>query len=66
MYFNSYCDNASCPAIFDSYFRNVRIYESDNSLYTYAWDFGDGLAVSSSVGYDSIYHIYKNPGDYIA
>ena len=66
MYFNSYCDNASCPAIFDSYFRNVRIYESDNSLYTYAWDFGDGLAVSSSVGFDSIYHIYKNPGDYIA
>lgn len=66
MYFNSYCGNASCPAVFDSYFRNVRIYESDNSLYSYSWDFGDGAIVSSSIGYDSIYHVYKNPGDYIA
>lgn len=66
MYFNSYCANASCPAVFDSYFRNVRVYESDKSLYNYAWDFGDGDVLNSSVGYDSVYHTYKTPGTYVA
>lgn len=63
--FNSYCSNSSCPTNFDSYFRNVRIYESDKSLYSYAWDFGDGTSATSSVGYDVIYHAYTTPGDHI-
>lgn len=66
MYFNSYCGNAYCPAVFDSYFRNVRIYESDKPNYSFAWDFGDGTTVTSSAGYDSIYHTYNNSGDYTA
>ncbi len=66
MFFASYCGNSSCPAVFDSYFRNVRVYESDKPNYSYAWDFGDGTTATSSVGLDSVYHTYNSIGDFTA
>ncbi len=66
MYFNSYCGNSSCPAVFDSYFKNVHVYESDKSYYSYSWDFGDGTPVQSSVVFAATTHQYLQDGDFSA
>ena len=66
IYFNSYCGNSTCPAIFDSYFKNVHIYESNQPYYSYTWDFGDGTPVQNSVVFASTTHQYLKDGNFSA
>jgi hypothetical protein len=64
--FTTYCNNAWCPAVFNSYFKNVHVYESDRPYYTYTWDFGDGTTIPSSVINSLMEHTYTADGNFTA